>query len=166
MIRMLCLLGALSGALGLSQFPEFSQQYLQRLSGSVNELRTVALAFDTSARGAGLSRQEALSQIGGNTFEDNLRATLASQLTRYDRLSTAEAQLRARTPMMRLTAPWHFADPELARATYGDFRPALPVTTDGLTCAAIGFGAGWLVVAGLISLLLMPFRRRRAAPSN
>ena len=38
MIRTLTLAGALAGAVSLSQFPEFSQQYLQRLSGAVDEL--------------------------------------------------------------------------------------------------------------------------------
>ncbi|MGV6811633.1 MAG: DUF2937 family protein [Brevirhabdus sp.] len=160
MIRTLCLAGGLAGAVGLSQFPEFSQQYLQRLSGAVNELRTVAVAFDTSAAVAGLERDEALAEIGGNAFEDDLRNTLAVQLSRYDRLSAAETALRTRTPLMRLTAPWHFADPELARATYADYRPAMPVTVDGISCAAIGFAAGWMVVALLSGFLLRPFRRR------
>lgn len=36
--RVLALAGGLSGAVGLSQFPEFSQQYLQRLAGQVDAL--------------------------------------------------------------------------------------------------------------------------------
>ncbi|MEM9851772.1 MAG: DUF2937 family protein, partial [Pseudomonadota bacterium] len=38
-----------------SQFPEFSQQYVQRLGGAVDELRRVAADFDASARAAGLT---------------------------------------------------------------------------------------------------------------
>ena len=33
---------AIAGAIALSQFPEFSQQYLQRLAGAVDELRTAS----------------------------------------------------------------------------------------------------------------------------
>ena len=53
MIRTLTLAGALAGAVSLSQFPEFSQQYLQRLSGAVDELRGLVLAFDATAGAAG-----------------------------------------------------------------------------------------------------------------
>ncbi|MBU0778826.1 MAG: DUF2937 family protein, partial [Alphaproteobacteria bacterium] len=35
MIRALALIGGLAGGAALSQYPEFSQQYLQRLAGQV-----------------------------------------------------------------------------------------------------------------------------------
>ena len=50
--------GGIAGAVALSQFPEFSQQYLQRLSGAVDELKAITVAFDLSARVAGLSRED------------------------------------------------------------------------------------------------------------
>lgn len=163
MIRTLAMAGGVAGALGLSQFPEFSQQYLQRLSGAVDELRVMAVAFDGSATLAGLSRDEALAEIGGSEFEEGLRGTLQERLGRYDRLASAEAELKDRTPLMRLAAPWHFSDTELVQATYQDYRPAVPVTTDGLICAGIGYVGGWAVISGLFALILLPFRRRRTA---
>ena len=59
MIRILAMAGGLAGAMALSQFPEFSQQYMQRMAGAVDELRGVVLAFDQSASQAGLTRAEA-----------------------------------------------------------------------------------------------------------
>ena len=63
-MRILALAGGIAGAVALSQFPEFSQQYVQRLSGAVDELRAVTFAFDTAAKVGGLSREEALGAIG------------------------------------------------------------------------------------------------------
>lgn len=163
MIRILAMAGGIAGAVGLSQFPEFSQQYLQRLSGAVDELRVVATAFDTSARATGLSRDEALSRLQGSEFEDELRATMAGQLARYDRLSRDYAALNGAPPLERLAQVWRFSDPELARRTWDHYRPAVPATTDGLICAGIGYGAGWLLIAGLLAGLKRLIRRPRRA---
>ncbi len=162
-VRAITLAGALSGAVGLSQFPEFSQQYLQRLSGAVDELRVMAVAFDLSATTAGLTRQEALAEIGGSAFQDDLRNTLSERLSRYDRLKSDYDGLSGASPLGRLARPWRFADPELSRRTWQEFRPAVPVTADGLICAGIGFGAGWLVLSLLFAGAGRVLRRRRIA---
>ncbi|NRB05388.1 MAG: DUF2937 family protein, partial [Rhodobacteraceae bacterium] len=44
--RAIALAGGLAGGLSLSQFPEFSQQYLQRLGGAVDALAVVVTDFD------------------------------------------------------------------------------------------------------------------------
>ncbi|WP_095590344.1 DUF2937 family protein [Actibacterium ureilyticum] len=160
MIRTLTLAGALAMALGLSQFPAFSQQYIQRLSGAVDELRGMVVAFDHSATSAGLTRQEALARLQGDAFEDNLRSTLAGSMARYDRLKSDYDQLRGQGVLSRLTQPWHFRDAELARRTWADFQPALPVSLDGLICAGIGFGAGWLGLSAVFAGMGRLLRRR------
>ncbi|MHC0053884.1 DUF2937 family protein [Actibacterium sp. D379-3] len=150
-LRNLAFAGGLAGAVALSQFPEFSQQYLQRLSGAVDELRVVATAFDLSAKATGLSRDQALARIEGSEFEDTLRDTMTASLARYDRLQGDYDSLKDRTVLQRLARPWHFSDPELARRTWDDFKPAVPVTADGLICAGLGFAGGWLIVMGLFA---------------
>lgn len=163
MIRTLTLAGALAMALGLSQFPAFSQQYIQRLSGAVDELRGMVVAFDHAATSAGLTRQEALARLQGDAFQDNLRSSLAGSIARYDRLKSDYDSLRGQGALARLTQPWSFRDAELARRAWADFRPALPVTADGLICAGVGFGAGWLVMSGLFAGLGRILRRRTRA---
>ena len=155
--------GGIAGAVALSQFPEFSQQYLQRLSGAVDELRLVTAAFDLTARASGLSREAALAEIGGTAFTDDLRANMAANFDRYERLEVDYNALSGVDPLSRLARFWHFRDVDLARRTWDDFRPAMPVTMDGLIFAGIGFGAGWALIAGLLGLLARPFRRRRFA---
>lgn len=160
-LRMLTMAGGLAGAVGLSQFPEFSQQYLQRLSGAVDELRIVAAGFDISAKAAGLTRDEALAQMrGGSEFEATLRDNLENSLGRFERLSADYDRLSNKTALQRLSQPWRFADADLARRTWDDYKPAVPVTMDGLICAGIGFLGGWFILGGLLALLRRPFRRR------
>ena len=161
LLRVLTMVGGLSGAVGLSQFPEFSQQYLQRLSGAVDELRIVATGFDISAKAAGLTRDEALAQMQrGTEFQTSLRDNLQTSLTRFDRLSADYDTLSGKTALQRLAQPWRFADADLARRTWDDYKPAVPVTTDGLICAGIGFLVGWGLISALAALLRRPFRRR------
>ena len=151
--------GGIAGAVVFSQLPEFSQQYLQRLAGAVDELRLVTAAFDLTAQAAGLSREEALAQIGGSRFAEDLRGNIASNISRFERLQADYQALAGVDPLSRLARFWHFRDVDLARRTWEDFRPAVPVSADGAIFAGIGFGAGWLSVFGLLALLARPFRR-------
>ena len=163
MLRLLTLLGGLAGAGALSQFPEFSQQYLQRLAGQVDALGAVVADFDASAAASGLDRAAALAELSGTGFLDRRQADMRRAIARYDRLSSDLALLRAASPLERLTLPHRFRDAETLEATWADFRPAVPATADGAISAGIGYVAGWGLLAGLAALLSRPFRRRRPA---
>ncbi|WP_371168542.1 DUF2937 family protein [Aliiroseovarius sp. 2305UL8-7] len=159
MIRALAMAGGLAGAVALSQFPEFSQQYMQRLSGARTELKVITGAFDLTAKAAGYSREDALENMGGSTFQNDLRDQMKRNFNRYDSLDAAYVSLKGTEPLLRLTKLWHFRDTDLVQRTWDDFRPAIPVTADGLLCAGIGFVGGWLSVSLLLGLLMRPFRR-------
>jgi len=163
MIRVLAMLAGLAGALTLSQFPEFSQQYRQRLSGAVNELRLVVVGFDTAAAAAGQSREEALAAMGARGFEGQLKDTFTRSIRRYERLNADLAALRGASPLKRLARPWNMADAELVRATWAEFRPAVPATTDGALSAGIGYLGGWAAVVFGLAALRRVFRRRKVA---
>lgn len=147
---------ALLCAVALSQFPAFSDQYVQRLGGQVDALTRVAQDFDASAARAGLTRSEALADLGGSAFRDRHQADMARTFTRLDRAQADLAMLRLAGPLERMLLPHRLRDPQTLAATWGDFSPALPVTFAGLAAAGIGFLAGWL----LFALLARPFRRR------
>ena len=166
MLRMLTIAGGLAGAVGLSQFPEFSQQYLQRLSGAVDELRAVVVSFDQSAVNAGLTREEALAELNGSSFQTELQGNLTGQINRYERLSADYAKLKEIEPLQRLAQVYRFNDTELARRTWSDYRPAVPVTIDGFICAAIGYALAWLALTGVFALIMRLFRRRKTAPAD
>lgn len=158
-MRILAMAGGIAGAVALSQFPEFSQQYIQRLSGAVDELRAVTLAFDTAARVGGLSRDEALVQLRGSGFGDQFSDDMRESLYRYDRLNADYQALAPAAPMQRLARFYHIRDPDLVRRTWDDFKPAVPITIEGLSFAAIGFVSGWLMVSLVLGLLMRPLRR-------
>ena len=162
MVRVLALAGGIAGAAALSQFPEFSQQYLQRLAGQADALQAVVADFDGSAARNGLTREQALAQVQGTPFLEDRRADLTATFARAERVAGDLALLRAATPLERLMMPHRLAEPETFAATWADFRPAVPVTTEGAISAGIGFLGGWGLVNALLALLMWPFRRQVA----
>lgn len=160
MLRLLTLAAGFAGAFSLSQFPEYSQQYMQRLAGAVDELRAIVVAFDATAAAANLTREEALADLSATPFQTELQAALAGQITRYETLAADYHALRAAEPMQRLAQVYRFTDTDLARRTWEDFRPAVPASTDGLICAALGFLLGWGLLSALGGLLRSALTRR------
>ena len=160
MWRILAILGGVSGAVTLSQFPEFSQQYLQRLGGKVDALTAVAAQFDATAARNGITREAALAVLTGSPVlvdqQADMRRTLALQAVLAENLR----QLRAAGPLEQLTMPQRFGDVETLQATYADFRPAIPATTEGAITAGLGYFGGWAVVGLLGRMLALLFRRR------
>jgi hypothetical protein len=162
-IKTLTLIGGMFGAATLSQFPEFTQQYMQRLGGQVDALTTVINDFDTSARKADMTREAALASMGGSVFLENRRSDMRATIERHRRLEDDLVVLSAATPIARVSMPHRLRDQDLVRATYDSFRPALPLTLEGALSASAGFIAGWAIIAALLHFLAWPFRRRRPA---
>lgn len=158
--RALALAGGIWGAAGLSQYPEFSQQYIQRLGGQVDALTLVVDEFDRSATANGLTRAAALGQMQGTAFLAARKSDMERTFDRQARLSQNLTFLRLATPVERITMPHRMADADTLRATWADFRPAVPLTVAGAIAAALGFLGGWAA----LRLLLWPLRRR--APRN
>ncbi|MFX0541372.1 DUF2937 family protein [Roseovarius sp. S4756] len=163
MLRALTLVGGLAGAAGLSQFPEFSQQYVQRLGGAVDELGRFVAEFDADAAEVGLSRETALSDLAQGGVMGGQRAeTMEGVIQRHQRLAEDLAALRKAGPFTRAHRIGKFADPEIAGAAWQAFQPAVPLTAAGGIFAGAGFLGGLATVGGVLALLRAPFRRRRA----
>jgi len=152
-LRSITFAGGLAGAAGLSQFPEYSQQYVQRLGGAVSELSKVVEDFDNSAAAEGLSREAALAEMTGSDFVERRRADMERTFTRFDTLSADLATLREAGPFMRA---YHASrvDGEIAQEAWEDFKPALPLSIEGGVFAGTGFFVG----LGIVGLLLWVLR--------
>ena len=150
MIRALTLALAIGGAALGSQAPEFAQQYVQRLSGMVAALGEVVADFDASATRAGLSREDALAELTGTAFLDARQGDMRVAIERHTRLSADLAHLTQVAGLERLANPLRLSDPEIVRATWGDFKPAVPLTKDGLTAAALGGVGTWICLGTLL----------------
>ena len=162
-LRSIALAGGLAGAATTAQFPEFSQQYMQRLGGAVDALGEVVADFDASANASGLSRDEALAQMQGTDFLERRRDDMARSITRYSKLRNDLAALEGQGPFTRAYNARRFTDPEIARAAWTAFKPAIPVNFAGLMFAGVGFVIGLMAVGLLGGLLRVPFRRRTNA---
>lgn len=163
MRRMLATIGGLGLAVTMSQFPEYAQQYAQRLGGAVDELRVVTEDFDRAAREAGLQRQAALQryQASSDPFLADRGESMERTFLRYAQLSQALQRIEGADPIERFRNLPAFLDTDIGRRTLENYQPAVPVTMEGLFYAAGGFGFGYLVLSGLIRFLALPFRRRR-----
>ena len=165
MIRVLCLIGGLTGAAGLSQFPEFSQQYLQRLAGQVDELTRQVVEFDQTALADDMGREEMLQAMAQTPLVAPQEALWRRTFARHARLSENLMLLRDASAMERLAMPHRMADPATIQAVWSDFTPAVPLSVAGVTSAGAGFLGGWAAFAALFGLLAWPLRRKSAKPA-
>lgn len=162
-LKTLTLIGGMFGAATLSQFPEFTQQYMQRLGGQVDALAVVIQDFDTSAGKANMTRDAALASMGGSVFLENRRNDMRATIERHRKLEDDLTTLTSASPIARVSMPHRLRDQAVVRATYDTFRPALPLTPAGALSSAIGFAIGWAFIAAVLHFIMWPFRRRRPA---
>jgi hypothetical protein len=160
-LRALALVGGLIGGGTAAQFPEYAQQYTQRLGGAVDALAEVVADFDASAAAEGLTRDQALAEMRGTDFIERRRADMARTFDRYDQLRADLAILQTSGPFMRAYHATRLTDGDVARAAMATFEPAIPVNFAGLTFAGSGFVAGLVAIWAFLKIVLWPFRRNR-----
>ena len=160
-VRALTLAGGLAGAATMSQFPEFSQQYIQRLGGAVDALGQVVADFDASAQAVGLSRDMALAQMQGGDFLNRRRADMTQTFGRYAALQADLNALRGTGPFMRAYHLPRLTDPQIAKAAWDEYQPAVPLNFAGITFGGVGFVLATVLLGLALKLLAWPFRRHR-----
>lgn len=145
--RIITGIGALFGGALSSQFPEFYQQYLQRLGGRRDQAmaRAEEIVMDAESHGLGVadyiqrfldSEQHALEgRRMLESFEDAAR------------LGEALEALTGAAPWQHASRFAQYFDHSIAEATFAIFTPALPLTLEGLSYAV----AGGLTAASLIT---------------
>lgn len=156
--RAFALATGLAGAAGVSQFPEYSQQYMQRLGGAVDELSRFMDDFDADAASLDLSREAALVDLAQGGAMGAARAeTMVTTIERHARLSADLEQMQGLGPFSRAKYAARFTDNELAMRVWENYKPAMPVTFEGAIFAALGFLGGLALFSALIWLLRLPF---------
>ena len=162
MRRMIAGIGGLALAIALSQFPEYAQQYTQRLGGAVDELRVITEDFDRAAAEGGLDRATALGryEASNDDFLAGRGNSMTATFQRYELLSGTLAQIEGAGPVERLQSLPAYLDTDIGRRTLESYRPAVPVTMEGIFYAGGGFILGYLIVSALVRLFALPFRRR------
>lgn len=165
MKRLVCLTGAIVGAVTFSQVPEYSQQYAQRLGGAIDELATIAVRFDADAAASGLTRQEGLERYEQSTdaFLADRGQSMRLVFERHQRLSAQLEALRNAGPLERIGSLTRYFDTDVGAAALENYAPAVPVTTEGFGHAVVGLIAGYGLIWGIWSAGALPFRRNRRA---
>ena len=160
--RLIVLLAGVFGAGVGAQFPEFAQQYRQRVGGALEEMRQVVADFDADAERNTLTRSEALETYG-RSFDGFLRdrgVTMSGTIRRFEWLSEQQRRLAEAPPLMRPVVVMSGPDKRVLRGAWADYEPAVPVSQAGFIWAAIGF----FFIAGTVSLIRQIagiLRRRR-----
>lgn len=152
MTRIVNIAGGVLLACSMSQFPEFSQQYVQRLGGAVDELSTVVRDFDKSAEVTGLTREAALSSLTGTEFLGRRQDDMRRTISRQERLAADYDLLQNAGAYERMVYISKFTDTAIAKRTWADFRPAVPLTLDGLVFTVLGYLAGYGTLTGIFGL--------------
>ncbi len=134
--RLLCV----AGAVAFSQVPEFIQQYVQRLGGHLDEARRQLGQFSETAAKSGLSLDQLIhaTSATADPAVARLGTVIRDSSARVAVLSADESAIRAANLFDRPFVFLHHADPEIVRATWGIFRPAVPTTFEGLIYALAG----------------------------
>jgi len=155
--RLAVAIGLLFGLIG-TQWPEFSQQYRQRLGGALDELSRVVAAFDAEAASRSMTPAEGVARLKDNAdpLARERGAAIESDIARRALLEQKFAQLRQAGPLRRLVVMAGGLDPETASRTLQDFEPAVPVTSEALIVGAVALIWGW----GATHLCAWPIRRR------
>ncbi|SNS04150.1 DUF2937 family protein [Antarctobacter heliothermus] len=159
-LRLLTLVGGLTGAVGLSQFPEFSQQYMQRLGGAVDELERQVTRYEADAAQVGMPLDAYLVALGDEGEMARTQAgNMTSDIARYHRLAAALDTLEGAGPFMRARLAFDMMpDSEVAARALEVYKPAMPVTFEGAVFAGAGFLSGWAVLALGLAILRRSWR--------
>lgn len=145
---------ALAG--GLSQFPEFAQQYTQRVGGAYTELRGVADGFRVDAKASGKTVEQAIDEYfaADSQFFNDRGTAIQGIIHRESYLERHYQALTAGSAVEQLLEFGQNRDMELAGDTLAIYQPAMPLTATGAVHAGVGFFTGFL-------LLRFPFLFRR-----
>ena len=165
MRRIVAGIGGLGLALVLSQFPEYAQQYTQRLGGAVDELRVITEDFDRAAVAGGLDRAAALGryEASNDDFLAGRGTSMTATFDRYETLSATLVRIEGANAVERFQSLPAYLDSDIGRRTLENYQPAVPVTMEGILYAGGGFILGYLVLSGLWRFAAMPFKRKRYA---
>ncbi|MBB5517521.1 DUF2937 family protein [Amphiplicatus metriothermophilus] len=157
------LFGLAAGAAG-SQAPGFTLQYMQNLTGRVEELRAVVARYDAVAAEAGLSREGYVADLRatGRTSADKTADAVEETYARHEKLAAHLAALKAAGDYARPLVLARRFEPDIARSAYAEYRPAIPATLDGAAYAGGAFAVVWGGLSFLFGLFGTAGGRRYA----
>jgi hypothetical protein len=161
-------IAAVAGAAVLSQFPEFFQQYIQRLGGRLDQALVQRDRLLAAAGEHALSADQYVRRllVNADPVVRSEGRIASAALADAERLRIAHDALSGASPLQRLLDLARNLDPELARATLDSFVPAVPLTPEALAYAGVGMVAGLVLLATVESIAAGVLRAARGAPGR
>ncbi len=152
--RLLALIAGAALAVAASQGPAFTDQYVQNLTGRIDELRPIVEEFDTRIAEYNYTRATAMAECAAATgLLDALCSTYETTVDRYEMLVAHMAELNAATVWMRPLVLGRTYKRDIAESAYSVFQPAVPATPTGFAYGGAGFLAGYLALSIVFGLL-------------
>jgi hypothetical protein len=155
--RLAVAIGLLFAVIG-AQWPEFAQQYRQRLGGALDELNRMIVQFDDQAKSQALTREQGLDRLHHNddVLARDRAEAVDEDIDRAGRLSRQKQAFRDAGPVTRLLALAENFDATTLSQAWRDFEPALPVTGEAFVIGGAALLFGW----GLTHVIAWPIRKR------
>lgn len=152
--RFLAFVFGIAGAAAGSQAPGYTLQYMQNLSGRIDELRPIVEQFDADVSRYGYTREEALVECDVSTgLLEALCGGYATTIHRFEELTIHMAELEAAGDYVRPLILARSFKRDIADSVMEQFKPAVPVTIDGAVYAAGGFAVIWGALSFLFGAL-------------
>ena len=156
--RILLIISGLVFAFILSQFLEFKQQYTQRASGALDELNHQITALDQRAESVDKSRLHyILGFLENENQESHMEGLhMVEQLGRHMRLTKTLNKIKFAPQYQQIFTLIAHADLPSIKATFNDYKPALPMSITGAIYTVSGFIFGYI----LMMILMMFFPKK------
>jgi Protein of unknown function (DUF2937) len=150
-----------------TQWPEFSQQYRQRLGGALDELNRAIAAFTTEATGESLSVEAAIARLTNNAdpLARERGEAVRDEIARRARIADALQAMKDSGPVTRLFAMVRDFDAQAADGALQAFEPAVPLGREGWIVGGVGFLLGWFGTHLTAWPMRRHFERRRLRAS-
>ncbi|QLH35042.1 MAG: DUF2937 family protein [Parachlamydiaceae bacterium] len=135
---------AVAGALILSQFPLFMQQYQQQLTGHISELQLQINSMRNAALLTGKSlKQYILKFLQSEDLDFKHQGEiLNNMLQRYDHLLQGQQALQEAPFYAKPILFVRYLDLDIARSTWAKFEVGFPLNPEGFFYAILGILLG------------------------
>ena len=152
--RLLALIAGAALAVAASQGPAFTDQYVQNLTGRIDELAPIVEEFDAKIAHYNYTRASAMAECStANGLLDALCSTYEDLVARYEMLVAHMAELDAATIWTKPLVLAKTYKKDIATSVYGVFQPAVPATPTGFAYGGGGFLVGYLAMSIVFGLL-------------
>lgn len=152
--RLLALIAGAALAVAASQGPAFTDQYIQNLTGRIDELEPIVEEFDAKVAEHDYTRASAMAECASATgLLDALCSTYETVVERYEMLIAHRAELNAASVWLRPLVLARTYKKDIAESVYSVFKPAIPATEVGFAYGGGGFLAGMFAVSVLFGML-------------